>query len=212
MKTLRLLIIPFCLTLSSFFQVSKYEQAMLTQIEKIYQVREVADYQPTINVFERIAATETDKWEPRYYAGYGYAMLAARTEEVSDKDKYLDLAMGQITKGMTIAEGESELVALEGFVHMIRLSVDPASRGQKYAGLSMASFGKALAMNPDNPRAAYLQANMKVGTAKFFGGDTSEACGELKASVEKFDSYKSENPLAPSWGKGQATNAAKQCN
>jgi len=211
MKTIIILLSAISLSFNSFAEVSKYEEAMLAQIDKLYKVRDMKDYQPIINTFERIAAKESDKWEPLYYAGYAYSMMAARSEDPKEKDKYLDLGLDKVKQGQKLAQQESELATLEGFIHMIRLSIDPASRGQQYSGLSMSSYGKALALNPENPRASYLMAQMKIGTANFFGGDTSEACGELKASLQKFDTYKSENVLAPQWGRRQAEGAIAQC-
>lgn len=212
MKTLALLISSLFISIASFADVSKYEQTMLEQIDKLYKVKSAADYQPIINTFDRIAAKESDKWEPLYYAGYAYSMMAVRSADPKDKDKYLDLGLEKVKQGQQLAQQESELVTLEGFIHMIRLSIDPASRGQQYSGLSMGSFGKALAMDPENPRASYLMAQMKIGTAKFFGSDTAEACGEIKAAINKFDTYKSDNVLSPQWGKGQAMGSAEQCD
>ena len=84
---------------------------------------------------------------------------------------------------------------------MMRVTVDPATRGPQYSGLAMQTFGKASAINPENPRALALMAQMQYGTAKFFGSPTTEACSTLNAALEKFDSYKSENPLSPQWGR-----------
>ena len=192
-------------------QANKYEKIMLEAIESLYRADSISQYQEVINKFERIAAKEADKWEPLYYAGFGYVMMANKSKEASAKDKYLDLAIEKVNKGLKLAPLESELLALEGFAHMIRVTVDPAVRGQQYAPLSMQSFGKALAHNPDNPRALYLMGQMEYGTAQFFGSDTGEACSKLKAAVEKFNTYTSDNPLAPTWGKKGALASAGRC-
>ncbi|MBL6449526.1 hypothetical protein JMN32_24655 [Fulvivirga sp. 29W222] len=190
---------------------SKYEEVMKENIEKLYESRTIEEYQTVINKFDRIAAKETDKWGPLYYAGFGYIMMATNADEVSMKDKYLDLALERINAGKAIAPKESEIIALEGFVHMIRVTVDPATRGAQYSGLSMQAFSKALEINPDNPRALYLMGQMEFGTAKFFGADTSEACTKIQAAVSKFDVYTPDSPLAPAWGKGGAIAASEMC-
>ncbi|ELR69244.1 hypothetical protein C900_05315 [Fulvivirga imtechensis AK7] len=192
-------------------QANKYEKVMLEAIESLYQADSISQYQEVINKFDRIAAREADKWEPLYYAGFGYVMMANKSQQASIKDQYLDLAMRKVNKALDLAPGESELMALEGFIHMIRVTVDPAVRGQQYAPLSMQAFGKAIAHNPDNPRALYLMGQMEYGTAQFFGADTSEACGKLKSAVEKFSTYISDNPLAPTWGKKGAESSAERC-
>jgi hypothetical protein len=107
---------------------------------------------------------------------------------------------------------DAEIIALVGFIHMMRVAVDPASRGAQYSGMAMQAFGKATSLNPENPRALVLMAQMQFGTAKFFGSPATEACATLNAAIQKFDSYKSDNPLAPQWGREMALGLKKECN
>ena len=95
---------------------------------------------------------------------------------------------------------------------MMRVAVDPASRGAQYSGMAMQAFGKATSLNPENPRALALMAQMQYGTAKFFGSPATEACATLNAALQKFDTYKSDNPLAPQWGREMALGLKKECN
>lgn len=211
MKTILLSFILLTVALVVQAGTPEYEKIMLETIESVYNAESIAQYQEAINMFERIASKETAQWEPHYYAGFGYVMMAIKSERAAEKDNFLDLAMDKVKKGVDLAPQESELAALEGFVHMIRVTVDPAVRGPQYAPLSMQSFGKALAFNPDNPRALYLMGQMEFGTAKFFSSDTSEACAKLRSAVEKFENEQPENPLAPAWGKKGASAAAGRC-
>jgi hypothetical protein len=98
---------------------------------------------------------------------------------------------------------------MEGFVHLIRINVDPASRGPKYSTLALQSLNKALQTNPENPRALMLMAQLQFGTAKFFGAPTTEACGTVTKALEKYESYKPESSIAPNWGK-QVTEGLRQ--
>jgi len=77
--------------------------------------------------------------------------------------------------------------------------------------MSMQAFGKSLGLNPENPRALSLMAQMQLGTAKFFNTPPTEACDTLTKALEKFETYKSENPLAPVWGKGMTEELKKNC-
>jgi hypothetical protein len=119
--------------------------------------------------------------------------------------------MAAIAKAKAIVPKESEVIALEGFAYMIRVTVDPATRGPQYVGIAMQTYGQAINLNPENPRAFALLAQMQYGTAQFFGSSTTEACGTLAKSLEKFETYKSENPLAPQWGRGMAEGMKEQC-
>lgn len=189
----------------------RYTESMQKNIQVVYTAKTIDELQTAVNAFERIADAEKTKWEPFYYAGFGYVMMASREKEIQKKDAYLDLALKAINKAKTITSTESEIVALEGFVHMIRVTVDPASRGQQYSGLAMQNFGKAIGLNPENPRALSLMAQMQYGTAQFFGASTAEACGTLNKALEKFETYKPANPLAPVWGKQIAEGMKAQC-
>jgi len=188
-----------------------YLDAMQKNIALVYTSQSAGDLQQAVNALRRIGAAEKDKWEPYYYAAFGCIMMANREEDSEKKDALLDQATVDIGKGKLINDGESELIALEGFVHMIRITVDPASRGRQYSGLAMQTFGKASALNPENPRALALMAQMQFGTAKFFGSDTTEACGTLDMAIEKFESYSPANPLAPKWGKEMTSELKKAC-
>lgn len=212
MKTTLLSLLLLLAVGAAYADTTRYQKIMLETINELNEAESPDQYQEVINKFERIGAKETDQWEPLYYAGFGYVMLATRSDEAAKKDQYLDLAIERVKKGMELAPQESELAALEGFVHMIRVTVDPANRGQQYAPLSMQAYGKALALNPENPRALYLLGQMEFGTAKFFGSDTSAACEKMAAAVEKFKTYISDNPLAPAWGERSAVTAAERCN
>ncbi|MEK6783668.1 MAG: hypothetical protein AABY93_18350 [Bacteroidota bacterium] len=194
-----------------FASDDKYTEQMTKNIEAVYKAQTNDEFQSAINSFERIGSAEKTKWEPFYYAAFGYVMQATREQDGGKKDQYLDLASATLDKAKAIKENESEIVALEGFVHMIRVTVDPASRGQKYSSLAFQSFGRAMGLNPENPRALVFMAQMQYGTAEFFKSSTDEACATLAQAIEKFASFKAANPLVPQWGKGMAEGMKGQC-
>lgn len=189
----------------------KYIEAMKKNIQALYQAKTVEEKQAVINTLLRIAEAEKTQWEPYYYAAFGYAMVAAGEEDPAGKDAYLDRAMENINRAIKISSEESEIVALQGFVHMLRVSVDPASRGPQFAIQAMRAFQKAVALNDNNPRAWALMARMQMGTAEFFGSPLDEACETLQKAIEKFDTFKTENPLAPQWGKSMIDEMKERC-
>jgi tetratricopeptide (TPR) repeat protein len=211
MKTITFILATF-ISQFAFANDEKYIEQMTKQIQAVYTAQTIEELQPIVNTFDRIAGAEKTKWEPYYYSAFGSVMMATRETEATKKDGYLDMALAAIEKGKKIKNEESELVALEGFVHMIRVTVDPATRGQQYSSMAFQTYNKALNMNPENPRALGFLAQMQLGTARFFGSSTDEACGTAKKALEKFATYKSENPLAPKWGKGSTEGVLKNCN
>ena len=189
----------------------KYTSAMLKNIDTLNKSRTQEEYQVSVNAFDRIAATEKSKFEPYYYAAFGNIMMAVNETSPAKKDSYLDLASTDINKAKAIKPNDSEIIALEGFVHMIRVTVDPQSRGQEYSGKAMTAFNKAVALNPENPRALALLGQMQLGTARFFNSDSAEACATSDKALEKFASYKPSSNLAPHWGKVMAEEVKASC-
>jgi hypothetical protein len=171
----------------------------------------VESYRLAINGFERIAAAEKTKWEPLYYIAFGNIMMANRETDNATKDQFLDRALEVIKQAKAIRENESELIALEGFALMMKVSVDPQSRGMVYAPQAMQAFNTALAHNPENPRAMALLAQMQYGTAQFFNSPVTEACQLNAKAGEKIKTYKSDNLLAPVWGAGMIESLKEKC-
>lgn len=215
MKTLNITAIVIALSISfssmAIENDGKFIENMQKNIQLVYEAKTIDELQAAVNAFERIGAVEKTKWEPQYYAAFGYIMMSTKDGNGSIKDLYLDQAIAAIEKGKIIAPEESELLALEGFAYMMRVSVDPAARGAQFAPVSVQSYKRALQLNPENPRALALLAQMQYGTAQFFGSSTTEACDTMKLSLQKFETYKSENPIAPTWGKKVAESMQADC-
>jgi hypothetical protein len=209
MKTL---IIFFTLTFNLLYaDDQKFIDVMTQQIESIYKAKTADEFQQSINAFERIGNVEKTKWEPFYYSAFGYLMIANNEKDPAKKDQFLDLSAAALTKAKAINENESEIVALDGFIQMIRVTVDPAARGAQYSGQAMQLFGKAFGLNPENPRALALMAQMQLGTAHFFNAPTTEACATANKALQKFATYTSSNPIAPKWGKGMTEGMVSNC-
>jgi hypothetical protein len=205
------------IVVGSFLQLAiandnKYAEAMEKNIQTVYTSKSNVDLQTAVNSLERIGVAEKSKWEPYYYASFGYIMMATNEKDGNKKDAYLDQAIKLIDNAKSIQENDSEIVALEGFVHMIRVTVDPASRGQQYSGLAAKTFGKAISLNPENPRALALMAQIQFGTAQFLGSPLTEACSVNESALQKFATFKSDNPFAPRWGKEMAADLKTNCN
>ncbi len=182
-----------------------FEKAMGANVPLIFTSNTPEDLTPVINKINRIGAAEKDRWEPHYYVAFGYLRMSQMHETAEDKDKFLNLALKSVEQAETVLPNDSELEAMRGFIIMMQLTVDPGTRGMTHSPMAMASFQKAVGLNPENPRAHYLLGQMQYGTAQFMGGDTSDACGSIAKAVELFnDGTKSENPFAPNWGKDEA--------
>ena len=211
-RTIIFISIGLFFAIKAFAGDEQYVAAMQKNIKSLYEAKSISDLQSAVNAIERISSVEKTKWEPQYYAAFGYIMIATRDSVAERRDLNLDKALEALKKAVELAPQESEVIALQGFANMIRLSVDPAARAPRLAGLTVQYYQAALKLNPENPRALALLAQMQLGTAKFFGSPATEACQTADAALLKFDTFKSDNPLAPTWGRPMTEQLKLQCN
>lgn len=206
------LILFFAFTMASilsyandaYIKTMKKNQKSLQEANTIDELIEVA------NSYERIASIQTEEWLPLYYAAYSNIRISNLKEKPADKDAYLDKAQVHLDKALKLKKEDSELVALQGFILMMKVSVDPANRGQALAGKVMAAFEKAVQLNPSNPRAQFLLGNWSFGTAQFFKASTEESCEMIKKSINLFE-MEQPGELGPSWGKEMAKGMLSYC-
>ena len=214
MKKLVLLLVMVLSATFTFAENDNYTQAMSAALTALGEASSPDDFKAVANQFERIANVETDQWLPNYYAAYAMLINASNQKDGAKKDGGLDAAQQFLDKAAENEHDKSEVAALQGFIHMIRIGVDPASRGPQYSGMSAAALQKSIAINPNNPRAMHLLAQLSFGTAQFFGSDTSEACGQNEAAIKLFtaeEAAQKSDPLAPAWGKHMAEGFQRQC-
>jgi len=190
-----------------------YEKAMKQSLKSLHEAQNMSDFQEVSNAFGRIADVEKMKWLPAYYASYTMTVVAANESDGDLKDEKLDVAQEYLDRAANLENDESEVLALQGFIYMIRIGVDPASRGQTYSGKSAQSLQKAKSLNPENPRTLFMLAQLSFGTSRFFGSDTSEACEMNNLALKIFDAVEvEEDSIAPSWGRQQAEQFKLQCS
>ncbi len=213
MKTLLVVMISSFLFPFSNGISDGYQEAMKKQIGLLHQARSLQTINEVHNALQRISEAEPEKWEPHYYQAYLNIRKMDLLETKETKDQALDAALVSVKKGLSLGGDLSELTALEGYVHMMRVSLDPGSRGAEYSGKAMGSLNKALGINPENPRAMALLSNMQLGTARFFGSDTKEACDAAKKAMELLEKEKNQTDsgLMPKWGYYSAKYTLDSC-
>lgn len=200
MKKIVLVLGLVALLSNVYAQNASYYQNMGKTLQKMGEAKLEADFQALSNQFELIASVEKGEWLPLYYAAQTTILMVHQGVEKGKVDTYLDKAQTFIDKALKINENESEIYVLQGFLHQARISVDPMSRGQKYAAMAQVSFEKARAVNPENPRIYYLMAMSVINTPKMFGGGKKNALPLFLQAKEKFDGYTPASQLAPNWG------------
>ena len=190
----------------------RFMQVMGATLMELGQAKDVASLQEVANKFERIANSETNEWLPNYYAALCYNLMAQKQKEGTDIDKYLDKTEGFITKlAQQNVSTPDEIEVLKAQVAMMRISVDGAARWMKFGSAFEGAIAKAKQINPENPRAYTLKAQMVFYTPEQFGGGAEKACPEIQTAIQKFANFKATSPLAPKWGLEQVNGLAKAC-
>jgi len=184
-----------------FVNFDKYKKAMIANLGKMKNAKTKADLQAVANQFERIASAEKSKWLPNYYAAYTYIRMTYFVKEKTTKDQLLDKAKALVETATKLAPNNSEVVALEAYLALTRLSVDPMTRGRQYSGMVFAKAGKAKALNPKNPRPYFVEAILKMNMPPAFGGGKDQACPLFKTAAKNFDVFQPKTELMPHWGK-----------
>jgi hypothetical protein len=192
-------------------QSEKYFQTMGETIGQLYQAQSPTDFDPVINKLTRIAEAEQTQWEPQYYIALAHTFKSFRIQESDVKDASLDQALTALTAAEKVAPNNAEILSLQGFVNMFKISIDPGTRGQMLSGKAMNAFGRAMAIDPLNPRAALFMAQMQIGMAQFFGNSIQEPCALVQKSIALFEAFQPTNPLAPMWGKESVGEYVKMC-
>ena len=211
MKKIILSIAVVLISLVSMAQKPEYYQTMGETLGQFSSVKSVADMQELGNKFQMIANAETTEWLPLYYHAHCYILMSFMEQDVAKKDSYLDVAEKSINKLIEMAPSEAEVFALQSFYFTGRLVVNPMERGQEFSALSGQAIGKALALDPTNPRAKMLKIQMDMGSARFFGTDPKSFCPQAKDLLAKWDNFKPKSPLYPNWGKDQVVGIVKGC-
>jgi hypothetical protein len=208
-------LITLAFMLTSFVGMSQkpeYYQAMGESLGQYANCRSVEDFQALGNKFSMISKTENEEWLPLYYHAHCYIIMSFMEPiDAKKKDAYLDVADKSLNLLVEMAPGEADVFALQAMFYSGRLLVNPMERGQQFSMLSAQAAGRALGIDPANPRARLIKLQNDMGTAQFFGKDTKEFCAQAIDLLADWDNFTPKSPLHPAWGKDQAEKQVKSC-
>lgn len=199
-------------TLTGMSQSKEFAGAMGEALSQYANCKTINDFQTLGNRFSLIANAEKTEWLPFYYHAHCYILMSfMEPSDVVKKDSYLDVAEKSIDKMIALVPNEAEAFALQSFYYTARLVVNPMERGQEYSMLSGQAVGKALLIDPNNPRAKVIKLQNDMGSAQFFGKDPKEYCPQASELLANWDNYKLKSLLYPAWGKSQVEGIVAGC-
>jgi tetratricopeptide (TPR) repeat protein len=188
-------------------QESRYEAGM----QKGFLLWQEGKPTEALQMFERIAAAEKENWIPSYYSAYLNTMYAFNTKDVEKLSLVLKKAQDYTDKAVALSPDNAELLILQALIHTAWIAHDGQTYGVKLAARTTALHQKAMALAPNNPRVVLSNAEWNMGSARFFGKDTSTYCKDIAKALELFATFKSELPFYPSWGKERAQQLLQSC-
>ncbi len=213
MKKSILFVSVFLYSLVLNAQKPDFLQAMGEALSQFATAKSVSDMQELGNKFQVIASAEPDQWLPLYYHAECYILMSfmEQADAGAKRDSYLDEAENAVNKLLKMAPNEAEVYVLQAFYYTGRLVINPMERGQEYSRLSGEATGKALELDPSNPRAQLMKLQMEIGSARFMGKDPKSFCPQAKELLAKWDNIKPKSPIYPNWGKDQLEGIIKNC-
>ncbi len=184
-----------------------YEQIMKQNIQLLDSAKDANTLSRSASVFAVIYAGKKD-WHPLYYECLAYLRL---TKILSDQDKKTAALQQALALLNTLPPEQDEVQVLKALYAMEYLEIDH-SEWQTYLPMLEQALQKAEELNPDNPRAYYLEGVLKYGMPESMGGGHDAGLKLMELSKKKFDAYRSADALAPDWGKNEMLDYLRKKN
>lgn len=200
MKKTPFIALLILLALPVMSQGKKYTKAMQAALEKSDEAGDPDSKLQVAADFEKIAGDYPDQWLPDYHAALMLVTGSLEETETTQREALLDRSKSFLLKMEALAPGESEVQVLKALYFIGIISVDPDTRGPIYYQDAMFAIQKGLDLNPENPRAHYMNGMWVLNTPDFMGGGPEAARPILLEAQQKFQNYRNEDPFWPSWG------------
>jgi hypothetical protein len=211
MKKLSVIAICSFVGIVAFAQSEKYVKSMEPKVVAIDTTHSADALKDLANSFERIADVEKNQWLPYYYAalanvnaGFMMGMSGGNTGgNASVTDPIADKSEALLNKAEALSKDNSEIYIVKKQIATLRMMADPMSRYMTYGPAAAEALATAKKLNPENPRVYLLEGQDKFYTPEQFGGSKEEAKKLFEEARKKYESFKPESTIHPSWGMAQ---------
>ena len=189
-------------------QVSATNKTLETAVLQFHQANKNIDYQELYLQFEQLYAVNKTNWLIPYYAGMTKSIMCLLN--MGDKDALANDALLWVGRAKSIMAND-EVYCAESLAYTAKMSVNPLLRWLTYEGKIKKSLSLAKKLNPNNPRAYVLEANIQQKIPYIFGG----GCNSVKPLIQKaefcFNAQAKPNSVEPSWGFQSLVQLKKAC-
>ena len=204
------LVALFVLLLQLPLQAQSPNQSKVLEsaVMQFNQANNPSSYKQLYLQFEQLYNVDKTNWLIPYYAGMTKSIMCLL--KMGDKDALANDALLWVARAKAI-EVNDEIYCAESLAYTAKMSVNPALRWFTYEGKIKNTLSLAKKLNPSNPRAYILEANIQQKLPFIFGG----GCKSAKPLIQKAELFISNqnraNSIEPSWGIQSLVKLKKAC-
>jgi hypothetical protein len=191
---------------SGFGQGNSEADALQNAVARLDKAGSVKEYEALEKEFSAMAASGKTAWLPYYYAafcnakiGFLYQDDGERVEPYSNRGEELAKKAQSLLDTVQQKKELSEVYTVISMVYRTKVFINPMTYGRKYGTLSQQYLDRARQLNPENPRAIYVEAWVKYNTPKMWGGDKNLAKQQAEQSLHMLEN--NATGVNPHWGK-----------
>jgi hypothetical protein len=189
-------------------QATNQSKALEAAVMQFNQANKNQAYQELYLQFEQLYAVNKTNWLIPYYAGMTRSIMCLL--KMGDRDALANDALLWVGRAKSIVKND-EIYCAESLAYTAKMSVNPALRWLVYEGKIKKALSFAKKLNPNNPRAYVLEANIQQKIPFIFGG----GCKSVKPLMQKaelcFNAQTKVNSVEPSWGFQSLVQLKKAC-
>jgi len=189
-------------------QTSNHTKALESAVIQFNKTNSPSSYIQLFQQFEQLYAVDKTNWLIPYYAGMTKSIMCLL--KMGDKDALANDALLWVGRAKSIMAND-EVYCAESLAYTAKMSVNPLLRWLTYEGKIKKALNFAKKLNPNNPRAYVLEANIQQKIPYIFGG----GCKSVKPLIQKaelcFNAQAKPISVQPSWGFQSLVQLKKAC-
>ena len=189
-------------------QTSNQTKALETAVMQFNQTNNPSSYTQLFQKFEQLYSVDKTNWLIPYYAGMTKSLMCLL--KMGDRDALANDALIWLARAKSI-EVNDEIYCAESLAYTAKMSVNPALRWFTYESKIKNSLNLAKKLNPNNPRAYILEANIQQKLPFIFGGGCKSAKPLIQKAELCMNAQTKTNSVEPSWGMQSLVKLKKAC-
>ena len=183
-------------------------KALEAAVMQFNQTNSPSSYTQLFLKFEQLYSLDKTNWLIPYYAGMTRSIMCLL--KMGDRDALANDALLWVGRAKSIMPND-EVYCAESLAYTAKMSVNPALRWLAYEGKVKNALSLAKRLNPNNPRAYLLEANIQQKLPFIFGGGCKSAKPLIQKAELCFNVQTKGSSVEPSWGIQSLVKLKKAC-